>query len=140
MAENPTNPTHVAQQKFLKAFARHGNVTRAAKAARVDRSTPYDWQKKDEAFAAAWEDAKEAAADVLETEAFRRAVTGTLKGVYHQGEKVDTERQYSDGLLTLLLKATRPEKFKDRVANEHTGANGAPLEVVITRTIKREGQ
>jgi hypothetical protein len=30
-------------------------------------------------------------------------------------------------MLEILLKAHRPEKFKDRVANEHTGAGGGPI-------------
>lgn len=135
---NPTNPTDEAKAKFLKSLSRYGNITKAAKAARVHRSTPYAWKEDDEAFAAAWDAAIEEASDHLEAEAYRRAVTGTLKPVHYQGKKVDTVREYSDSLLTLLLKANRPEKFKDRLANEHTGANGAPLEVVITRTIKRE--
>jgi hypothetical protein len=135
---NPTNPTYEAKTKFLKSLSRYGNVTKASKAARVHRSTPYDWKEEDEAFAKAWDVAIEQAADHLEAEAYPRAVTGVTRDVFYQGEKIATERHYSDSLLTLLLKSNRPEKFKDRVANEHTGANGAPLEVVITRTIKRE--
>lgn len=131
MAENPTNPTQAAQQKFLKAFARHGNVTRAAKAARVDRSTPYDWQEKNEVFAAAWESAKGEAADVLEAEALRRAVTGTRKGIYHKGVLVATEKQYSDALLTLLLKANRPDKFRERSSVDYNGKLDVGLKYLV---------
>jgi hypothetical protein len=130
--------THEHSEKFLKSLRRYGNVTKAARAAKVGRRTAYEWREDDDEFAKAWDEALEEASDHLEAEAYRRAVTGTLKPVHYQGKKVDTVREYSDSLLTLLLKANRPEKFKDRVANEHTGANGAPLEVVITRTIKRE--
>jgi len=111
---NRTKRTVELTEKFLKSLSRYGNVLRAAKAAKVGRSTVYEWREEDEDFAAAWDRALEDAADNLEAEAYRRAVTGTLKGVYYQGERIDTERQYSDALLTLLLKANRPQKFKDR--------------------------
>ncbi len=132
------NRTIESESKFFKSLARYGNVTRAAKAASVSRRVVYEWREEDEAFAKAWDEAIEESNDVLEGEAYRRAVTGTLEPVFYQGEKTGTVRRYSDSLLSLLLKSNRPEKFKDRVANEHTGANGAPLEVAITRTIKRE--
>jgi len=89
-------------------------VTKAAKVARVGRSTAYEWREEDKAFAAAWDEAIEESNDVLEGEAYRRAVTGTLEPVFYQGEKVGTVRRYSDSLLTLLLKSNRPAKFKDR--------------------------
>ena len=111
---NPTNPTHEAKAKFLKSLSRYGNITKAAKAARVHRSTPYEWKENDEEFAEAWDVAIEEASDHLEAEAYRRAVTGTLEPVFYQGEKVGTVRRYSDSLLTLLLKSNRPAKFKDR--------------------------
>ncbi len=131
MGLDSTNPTDTAQQKFLTSFARNGNVTKAAKAARVDRSTPYTWRDNDPKFAEAWEVAREAAADVLEAEAFRRAVTGTNKGVYHQGVLVNTEKQYSDRLLELLLKANRPDKYRDHSSVELSGQQ----DITITRRI-----
>lgn len=113
--------TDVVREKFLKSLSRYGNVSKAARAARVGRPALYDWRGDDEAFAAEWDAALEEAADVLEAEAFRRAVTGTNKGVYHQGVLVATEKQYSDALLTLLLKATRPEKYRERSQVDHSG-------------------
>ena len=34
--------------------------------------------------------------------------------------------KYSDLWLIFLLKGIRPEKYKDRVANEHNGRDGQP--------------
>jgi hypothetical protein len=47
----------------------------------------------------------------LEDEAFRRAVTGVDKPVFQKGECVGFIREYSDNLLTLLLRCRRPEVF-----------------------------
>ena len=103
------------------------NVSAAAKKAGVPRSTAYDWYKADEEFAAAWDDAVEVAVDSLEKEAWRRARDGVLKPVYQKGEKVGQVREYSDQLMVTLLKAHRPEKYRDRQQLEHTGPGGEPL-------------
>lgn len=73
--------------------------------------------------------AEERSHDMLEREARRRAVDGVTKGVYYQGEKVDEEVVYSDGLLTTLLKAKRPDEFAER--KQLSGPGGAPLTVLV---------
>ncbi len=118
---NRTKRTDEHEKKFLTSLSRYGNVTKAVKAARVGRTTVYEWREEDELFAKAWDDAVEESADYLEAEAYRRAVTGTRKGIYHQGVLVTTEKQYSDALLTLLLKANRPDKFRERSSVDHSG-------------------
>ena len=87
---------------FLNAFCLTGNITTAAEAAKIHRSTVYVWQEHDEAFAQAFRVADEMATDALEAEAWRRAVEGVVKEtpVFHNGECVATvvETRYSDGL------------------------------------------
>ena len=61
---------------FLTALRETGNVSAAARRAGTSRSVCYARRRRDTAFAAAWEDALEEAADRLEMEAFRRAVDG----------------------------------------------------------------
>jgi hypothetical protein len=68
--------TRERQQRFLTHLAETGIVTIAAGIAGTSRTRVYELRKKDEEFAAAWEDAEERAADALEAEAFRRAVVG----------------------------------------------------------------
>lgn len=70
---------------FLKALAITGVVTRAAKAAKTDRTTAYDLRAADPAFALAWKDALAAADDRLEAEAVERAVAGWEEPVVYQG-------------------------------------------------------
>ena len=114
------------KRRFLKAFRLVPNVSGAARAAGVTRGTPYRWAKEDEAFKAEWDEAEQQGIDRLEAEAFRRAHDGVEDYVVSQGKLVyivDEEtgqkaplvkRVYSDALMSLLLKAHRPERYKDR--------------------------
>jgi hypothetical protein len=129
---------------FLTHLGRIGVVSTAAEAAGLSRNAVYEHRTKDKDFAAAWDDALQRAADVLEAEAFRRAVEGVERHVVQKGAVVFVgvdkdgrvlpdgdpafvrmvpliEREYSDQLLTLKLKAARPEKFRDHHHVEHTG-------------------
>jgi hypothetical protein len=92
-----------------------GNVTRAAEAAGVSRRAPYDWRADDASFAEAWDEALEAACDALEAEARRRAYEGWEEPVYQKGALVGRIRKYSDRLLEVLLRAHRPEKYRETV-------------------------
>lgn len=130
---NRTKRTDTRERKFLDVLRATCNVTEAAKAAGVARRTAYEWRDADERFRAEWDDAEQEAADALEREAWRRAVEGTDKPVTYQGVITATFREYSDRMLELLLKAHRPEKFKDRVSNEHTGKDGGPIKTEVTR-------
>jgi hypothetical protein len=106
-------PPAAWRDAFLKALADTGNVRAACHVAGVGRTTAYRAQADDPAFAAAWETAIEESVDLLEIEARRRAVKGTDKPVFHQGKQVASVKEYSDTLLIFLLKANRPEKYRD---------------------------
>lgn len=110
-----------ARELFLKELAERGNVSDAAEAAGVGRRTAYQWREGDADFAALWAEAIERAADRLEREAWRRAVEGTDKPVYQGGELVGYVREYSDTLMQTLLKATRPDKYRERQEVQHGG-------------------
>ena len=122
---------------FLAAYAELGNITRAALAAKVARTKHYAWLK-DPTYAQAFAEAEEIAVEKLEIEARRRAVEGLKRKKFDRlglpvmdpetGEQY-FEHEYSDTLLIFLLKAARPEKYKDRVSQEHTGPGGGPIEV-----------
>jgi hypothetical protein len=84
--------------RFVEVFAATGNVRLAASAAGVSRDAPYKRAQADPEFAASWLRAREDAVDALESECRRRALNG------------------SDALLTFLLRAERPEKYREQVA------------------------
>jgi hypothetical protein len=100
--------------KFLAKLAEGASIHAAAAAATIGRSTAYEWRDADPKFAKAWDDAVEAGTDALEDEAVRRAYSGTDELVFYQGQQCGVIRRYSDTLLIFMLKARRPEKFKER--------------------------
>jgi hypothetical protein len=144
------------QARFLKAYRESGNIKASCKAAGINRSTFYDWRDHDEVFQAQLPDAMEDARDTLEYAAYERAVKGIESPVVSMGrivyEEVPVldehgkpqqdehgkplmqhgkplmERKYSDALLTTLLKANLPKKYKDKV--EHTGKDDGPIKFV----------
>ncbi|MCH7474353.1 MAG: hypothetical protein IIA27_06745 [Gemmatimonadetes bacterium] len=96
----------------------------ACEVAGVGRSSHYRWLEKDPEYREAFELAKEDAADILEAEAYRRAVEGVEKPVgWYKGKPGGTVREYSDILLIFLLKALRPEKYRERVEMHGVLAN-----------------
>jgi len=117
--------------RFLAILAEGGSVKLAAEKAKIGRRTAYEWKAADPEFAAAWEEAVEAGTDALEDEAKRRAYNGVDEPVFYQGEQCGLVRKYSDTLLIFLLKARRPEKYRERTTTEVTGKDGGPIE---TRT------
>jgi len=106
---------------FLAELAATGNVSAAARAAGVNRDTPYGRRQTDPAFAAAWDSSLEEACDLLELEARRRAFAGVVEPVFYKGAECGRINKYSDTLMIVLLKAHRPEKYRERVATEHSG-------------------
>jgi hypothetical protein len=128
------------QKAYLANLRVTGNRTLAAEAAKVHRATPYTWAREDPEFAKEVEEALEVSCDMLEAEVRRRAVEGTeeLTGWY-MGKPGGTVRRYSDLLLLALLRAHRPERWREKHSHEVTGKNGAPLvtpskiEIVLVR-------
>ena len=106
--------THPKKRAFLLAYMQTGVVTAAAKAAKIDRRTVYNWLDSDPDFAEAMEQAKEAVVDMLEHEAIKRATTGK-----------------SDTLLIFLLKGMKPEKYSDRLRAEIEHSGGINVEIAI---------
>src|SRR5690349_20966768 len=81
--------------KFLDGLRMHGMVTQAAIEAGIHRNTAYFERQRDPEFAKEWEEALDRGVDMLEDVAKKRAFEG------------------SDVLLIFLLKAHRPEKYRE---------------------------
>lgn len=85
------------------------NPSEAAKAAGFHRATVYRWAEKDADFDAKWRDIADAFTDSLESRAAARAYEG------------------SDLMMIFLLKALRPEKYREQVKHELSGPNSGPI-------------
>lgn len=88
---------------FLRAFETTGTVVQACRAAGIDRRTAYRERQRNEEFALAWADIDEKVTETLERVALQRAIDG------------------SDRLIEFLLRARRPETYRDNVRVEHSG-------------------
>lgn len=107
-----------SRDRVLGALAMGYSYDRAAKFAGIGRRTVFELKKTDLDFAAACETAYEAGTDKLEDEARRRAFEGVDRPIFQGGKLVGHERQFSDRLLEIALKARRPEKYRERVTTE----------------------
>jgi hypothetical protein len=127
MASVRTIRTLKKRETFITALRSHGNVSEACAAALIGRTAAYAWRADEPAFAAEWDEALDEAADTMEREAWRRAVEGVDEPVFgSMGQglgsgEVGRIRKYSDTLLIFMLKAARPEKFRERTETRHTG-------------------
>lgn len=124
------------EDDFIAALQKTGNISAAARKAKISRTAAYKLYHDPIAtdFKQVWDDALEIATDDLELEARRRGQKGVLEPVYYQGEKVGQIRRYSDTLLIFLLKAHRPEKFRDNV---DITSGGQPISAVAYITENR---
>ena len=121
------------KDRFLDCLIKNANVSKSCEQSGVSRRSIYEWRHLDDAFAAAWDEAVELGTDALEDEAIRRGHEGVEEPVYQGGVLVGHIRKYSDTLLIFMLKARRPEKFKDRISTELTGKAGGPIQVENAR-------
>lgn len=104
---------------FLDLIARGNTAACAARTVGVRRNAMFDLRKRDPEFARQWAEADEAGTEALEQEAIRRAVEGVERGLFYQGVKYTTEREFSDPLLMFLLRARAPEKYRERYEVKH---------------------
>lgn len=97
--------------KFLEGFVRSGTVTGGCAHARIHRATAYRERERDPRFAAAWADVESQVTDKLEARALELALGGECR------------------LLEFLLKARKPEMYRERHLLEHTGPGGGPVAI-----------
>lgn len=118
----PEKAAPVWEKAFLSALSEAGVVRYACKAAGVDSGLVYARRQVDPGFAAAWAEALEDAADLLESEAVRRGRDGIVEHIVGKGGEVYENTKYSDTLLIFLLKGARPEKYRERFDTKVSGS------------------
>lgn len=133
----------------LTALAATGSEVAALKAGGFGRSV-LNLLLRYEGFTQKWADAKAASVDALEQEARRRAIEGVERHKFHNGKPIMrtvvlpdgektsvpyVEREYSDRMLEVLLKANMPEKYKDRSSVDHSGT--VTLEQLVAQSLEK---
>ncbi len=103
-----------------------GNVGRTCRMLEIHRRSLYDALQRDADFKRDFEKVRDDAIELAEDELRRRAIDGVDKGIWFQGERVGTEKVYSDALLRVLLAAHR-KRYRARL--EHTGEDGDPIQL-----------
>lgn len=144
------------QTIFLAAYAVCSTISGAAKAAGVDRRLHHAWMQEDPTYPERFEVAHEESTQALEAEARRRALHGVRRFKFHKGELVRVpllddegrevtgddgkpimvpyfEEERSDLLLIFLLKAARPDVYRDnfKAVLEHRGQVGIKVSGVL---------
>src|SRR5262249_10255556 len=109
----PRAGTRDWKRAFLNHLSIRGNVARACRFAGVHRTAAYKARQQDGEFELAWAIAMRTAGDLLEEEAWRRAVEGVDRATVSAGV-IAYWKEYSDSLLSLLLRAAKPEKYRTK--------------------------
>lgn len=139
---SPTGPgitrrTKTLEDLFIAELSEGYSITASAYTIGIHRITAYRWRAESEAskredgsyvddFCVRWDSAIEAGTDRLEDEARRRAERGVERPVYQGGVMVGTITEYSDTLMSTLLKGNRPGKFNTE-RHELSGPGGGPV-------------
>ena len=119
--------TPLRKRAFIAGLNATPVVLMACIAASISRTTAYEWRNNDEAFAQDWDEALANSIDMLEVEAHRRGFEGTLEPVFHQGEECGQIRKFSDTLAIFLLKAHRPQRYREYKYHDPNLASAASL-------------
>ena len=98
------------QAAFLRALSASHSVSVAAKSVSMSRQSAYRLRSrlKGEAFDLAWEVAFHHSYDVLAHAALDRAINGTERPIYFQGEQVGSYRKYDERLTVAMLNRLTP--------------------------------
>ena len=100
------------QAQFLEGFAQQGTVKGACAHAGIHRATAYRERQRNEAFAVEWADLEDELTDTLEACAVELALSG---------EHPRT--------LEFLLKARKPNVYRERHQVEVAGPDGGPVQI-----------
>lgn len=104
------------------------SIRAACDAIGMTRSTYMRWRETDPEFETSYQEVLEDGTDLVEDEAHRRAIKGIDDPVYYMGEIVGHKTVYSDGLLTTILKARRPERYRGDSTNVQVAVINDPTD------------
>ena len=116
-------PGILKETEFFAALSAFPNITNACQIARISPSYVYQQRKENPEFREKFEECMALGVQAVEDMALQRAFKGYEKGIYYQGNKVATEYEPSDRLAEFVLKAHKPEKYRENATTFNIGAN-----------------
>lgn len=139
----PTIQTDDARAIILQTLSMGSSVGLASEKAGISRFAYYKWCNQDKEFAAEVKAAIDRGSDRFEDAARGRAIDGVDKALVSGGEIIGYEKNYSDGLMMFMLKARRPETYRDNATidlNQNVSFVGAAERLAsrLTEIFKRE--
>ena len=117
------------KEDFLQLIALGHTKSAAAKQLKFPIAAFTEARVTDADFDNALERANAEQADLIEQVALDRTLNGVEKPVWFQGEQVGEDTVYDNNLLITMLKAAKPEKYKDR---KEVSGSGGIIELQIT--------
>lgn len=109
-----------------------GNVSEACRRAGCSRRGIYQRADRDEEFGAAFEEARTIGWCGFEDDTFDLAYYGWQEPVFHDGEVCGEKTRHSPALRMFMLKAHKPDVYRDRYDMNLAGVAGAPLLLNVT--------
>lgn len=125
----------VYRKKFLDGLAQYGTLAAACKYMKMqhDMTIRGDILRRMLALIPSFkqevEDAIEEYHATIQMEMHRRAVEGVDKGIYYNGERVATEKVYSDNLLAKMADTHLPE-YKEAKQKESNRGNTINVQII----------
>ena len=128
----PATPRGKRQKAFLRSFATSADVAESARIAGIDRTTHYDWLRKDKKYRAAYDAVFLGRIDDLKDMLYSLGVTGYFKPLFYKGKPCFAERtrtlcQLADG--TTAFEDELPKGARVTAREKVTTHDGEPLGV-----------
>lgn len=113
----------LVEDEFFAALSGCANITKSCKM--VDMPYSYVLKNRHERpdFAERYDEAMKKGLQALEDKALEYAFDGIPRGVYYQGAKIGEEKEPSERLIEFVLKANKPEKYRENAMTFNMGAN-----------------
>jgi|SRR5690349_19131247 len=127
------------QRAFLAGLIVGKGLKRAAELAGLSRWCHYQWMREDALYRERFKLARRILIDDAEGEAYRRAVHGIDQPIVHRGKVTGAAKSRSDQLLMFVLKAMRPEIYREG-AEPEPDFDTPPLTITIEKREEASGE
>jgi hypothetical protein len=123
------------RQRFLEQIEGGASVKEAARSIAMSPKALYKRRAADDVLRQAWlaaaEIGQQVQLDEVEAEIRRRAIDGVFRPIVYQGVVRGRYKDYSDTLLKMMAMALAPHKYRERFDHQHSGPDGAPLNLTV---------